>query len=104
MGGVSTLSEISELTRKIDAFILKISPVIGSHSESIDACKGERGIINKTLFDKKNGMTVKVSNLETTLKGKQSTFAKTISILTVLFMGGIFIMWLVRTISEKVGG
>ncbi len=94
------MSEIAELTKKIDAFILKFSPVIGSHTESINTCKGEREIINETLFDKKNGMTVKLKGIETVLDGKQSGFTKTLQLITALFMGGIFIMWLIRSISS----
>ncbi len=98
------MSEILELTKKLDGFILKYGTLVGVHDESIKNCKGEREIINETLFDRKNGMTVKMKAIETILKGKQSTYGRTIITLNAFFMGGLFIMWIIKTVSEKVSG
>ncbi len=93
------MSEIAELTKKLDGFILKYGGMAERHDEAIDGCKDDRDIMNKTLFDQKNGITVRVKGIETTLKGKQSTYSRTILTLNAFFMGGLFIMWIIRTVG-----
>ncbi len=94
------MSEILQLTKKIDDFILTIGTKVGAHDEAIIGCKENRDIVNETLFDKKNGMTVKMKGIETILKGKQSSFGNILQFLTALFMGGIFILWIIKTINQ----
>ncbi len=92
------MSEISELTKRLDMFIGTTGNLVAMHQEAITGCKEDRDGINKTLYDGKNGLNVRVRGLETSIKGKQSFFGSTLSMLTALFMGGIFIMWIIKMI------
>ncbi len=104
VGELSTLSEILQLTKKIDEFMLKFGGLVSAHDVDIKNCKEEKDIIKKTLYNDKNGMVSRMKGVETILKGKQYSSSRIISILTVFFMGGLFIMWIIKTVSEKVSG
>ncbi len=98
------MSEILELTKKLDGFMLKFGGMVSSHNADIENCKKEKDIIKKTLYNDKNGMVSRMKGVETTLKGKQSAYGRTILTLNAFFMGGLFIMWIIKTVSEKVSG
>ncbi len=95
------MSEISQLTKKFDDFALKFAGVIGGHTASIKDCKKVRDDIVHSLDNGTDGLKVRIKGLETSIKGKQSFLGSTLTILTTIFMGGIFIMWLIRMIGEN---
>lgn len=99
------MSEITELANEIKSFrkefgeVTELTKLVSGHHEFIKTYRNEVETINKTLYNDKDGMVSRIKGVETILKGRHLAFGRTTSVLTLFFMGGMFVMWVIRTLN-----
>lgn len=100
------MSEIEQLTHEIRGFrkefgdVTELTKLVAGHVEFIKTYRNEVETINKTLYNDKNGIVSRMKGVETVLKSKSSTYNRTTQTLTLIFMGTVTVLWIIRAVAS----